>query len=133
MASCSGSTPTSATTTATTTTAATPADPAFNEQFTGTLPVDGASFYSFTVTQYGTVNITLASIGGTYVPSTVTMALGLGQPSGEDCAVSTSLSTRSGPTPQITGAYSPGVYCARISDVGNLYAPARFSIDIAYP
>ena len=134
MASCSGKTPTSATTTTTTATAATtPADPAYTEEFAGTLPVDGSSFYSFTVTQYGTVNITLASVGGTYVPSTVTMGLGLGQPSGEDCALSTSLSTKAGPTPQITNAYAPGVYCAKISDVGNLYTPATFSINIAYP
>jgi hypothetical protein len=95
--------------------------------------VSGAAFYSFTVTQYGTVNVSLTSVSGQFVPSTVTIGLGLGTPDGEGCSTTTSISTPSGTGPQLTGAYNPGVYCVRVSDVGNLFSAARFSLTIAYP
>lgn len=130
-ASCgSKSTPTSPTTTTPTQTAASPAS---TEEFDGTVPVGGSTFYSFTVTQYGTVNLTLTSVSGTYVPSTVTVGLGLGVPDGTDCTTTTTISTKSGSDPQLTGTYNPGVYCAKVFDVGNLFSPAAFSVTIAYP
>ena len=131
---CSDSTPTSPTTTSTTaTTTATAASPAFTEEFIDTVAVSGSSFYSFTVTQYGTVNISLTSVSGQYVPSTVTMGLGFGKPDAETCATTTNISTQAGAGPQLTGAYDPGVYCVKVSDVGNLFAAAKFAVTIAYP
>jgi hypothetical protein len=112
---------------------ATPAPPAVTQVFEGTVGLDGSAFYSFTVTQYGTVNVTLTSVSGAFVRGTVTMGLGLGQPSGEDCAVTNTLDVKAGSTPQITGSYQPAVYCVKISDRGNLFAPAKFSITIEYP
>jgi len=98
-----------------------------------TLPVGGFKFYSFTVEQNGTVNVTLASIGGNFVPSTVTVGLGIGQPSGTDCSATSSSNVSTQATaPQVTGTYSPGVYCVRIADVGNLFAPATFSVLVAH-
>jgi hypothetical protein len=128
---CSGDTPTSPTTTDTTTTTA--ASPIYSEEFIDTVGLTGSAFYSFTVTQYGTVNVSLTSVSGQFVPSTVTMGLGLGAPSAESCATTTSISTQPGAGPQITGAYNPGVYCVKVSDVGNLFSPARFAVTIAYP
>ena len=130
---CSGDTPTSpsATTTATTTTTA--ASPTSTEEFNNTVPVGGSVFYSFTVTQYGTVNVSLTSVSGQFVPSTVTMGLGLGKPDAETCVTSTQISTASGAGPQITGSYEPGVYCVKVSDVGNLFSAAKFAVTIAYP
>jgi hypothetical protein len=122
--------PTSPTSTTTTPAAA---SPTYSEEFGDTLPVSGAAFYSFTVTQYGTVNVSLTSVSGTYVPSTVTLGLGLGKPDGETCATSSSISTQSGAGPQLTGTYDPGVYCVKVSDVGNLFSAARFVVTIAYP
>jgi len=121
--------------TAPTTTDTTPvvASPIYFEDFTGTLPVSGEAFYSFTVTQYGTINVTLAGVGGTYVPSTVMVSLGIGTPTAETCATTTAITTASGAGPQLTGSYQPGVYCAKIVDIGNLFAPAQFTISIAYP
>lgn len=129
---CSGDTPTSPTTTTTTTTA-TAAAPAFTEDFNDTVTVNGSTFYSFTVTQYGTVNISLTSVSGQYVPSTVTMGLGFGKPDAETCAATTTISTQAGAGPQLTGTYDPGVYCVKVSDVGNLYSAANFAVTIAYP
>ena len=130
---CSGNTPTSPTTTTTTTTTVTAASPAFTEDFVNTLPVGGSAFYSFTVTQYGTVNVSLTSVSGQYVPSTVTIGLGLGKPDAETCVPSTNISTQAGAGPQLTGAYEAGVYCVKVSDVGNLFSAANFAVTIAYP
>lgn len=132
VASCAG-TPTSPTTTDTTTTSTVAVDPVNTENFTGTLAVSGSAFYSFTVSQFGTVNITLTEVNGQFVPSTVTLGLGIGIPSGEGCSTSSTVNTKAGTTAQITGAYNPGVYCAEVFDVGNLFAPANFNVAIAYP
>ena len=129
---CSGDTPTSPTSTTTTTTVAA-ATPIYSEEFIDTVPVTGAVFYSFTVTQYGTVNVSLTSVSGQFVPSTVTLGLGLGKPDAETCAPSTNITTQSGAGPQLTGTYDAGVYCVKVSDVGNLFSPARFAVTIAYP
>src|SRR6478609_2656996 len=114
---CSGKTPTAPTTTTTntTTTTATVASPAYSEDFTATVPVSGSAFYSFTVTQYGTVNVSMTGISGQYVPSTVTMGLGLGKPEAEGCTPTTSLTSTAGAGPQLTGTYDAGVYCVKIS------------------
>ena len=128
---CSNDSPTSPTSTDTTSTAA--AAPAFTEEFVDTVAVTGSAFYSFTVTTYGTVNVSLTSVSGQYVPSTVTMGLGLGKPDAETCATSTSISTPAGAGPQISGVYEPGVYCVKVSDVGNLYSAASVAVTIAYP
>lgn len=125
--------PTTTSTTTTTTTTTTVASPAYSEDFNGTVSVGGSVFYSFTVTQYGTVNISFTGISGQYVPSTVTMGLGIGKPDAETCALTTNISTQAGAGPQLTGTYDPGVYCVKVSDVGNLFSPAKFAVTIAYP
>jgi hypothetical protein len=130
-AGCDSNTPTSPTTTPTTTT--TVAEPTMTVEFTSTLPVGGTKFYSFTTTQNGTINITLTNVNGALVPSTVMLGLGLGQPSGTDCVTTTTLTTAAGSTAQITGTYAPGVYCAWIADVGNLFASAAFTVIISFP
>lgn len=131
---CSGETPTSPTTDATTTTTATTAaTPVVTEDWMDTLAVGGERFYSFTVTQYGTVNVSLTSVSGQFVPGTVTVGMGLGTPMAETCATTSSISTQAGTGPQLTGTYNPGVYCVMVRDVGNLFSAARFSITVAYP
>jgi hypothetical protein len=130
---CSKNTPTSPTSTTTTTTTATVAAPAYSEDWTDVVPVNGAKFYSFTVTQYGTVNVSLTSVSGQYVPSTVTLGIGLGTPDAENCPTTTNINTQSGAGPQLTGTYEPGVYCVKVSDVGNLFGAAQFSLTVAYP
>lgn len=123
-------TPTSPTTTTTTTTVA---SASITEDFSGVLPVGSSRFYAFTVGENGTVNLTLNSIGGAGVPSTVWVGLGIGTPNAEDCSTTSSVNTQSGATAQVTGTYQPGIYCAKVSDIGNLAAPATFAITIAHP
>ena len=131
-AGCGKDTPTSPTTTTTTTTQ-TAAAPTMTQEFDGVVPVGGSSFYSFTTTTYGTVNVTLTAVGGSFVPPTVMLAVGIGQPAGTDCVTTTSVNTAAGTTAQVTGTYDPAVYCAKVTDIGNLFAPASFSVSIAYP
>ncbi|MDO8795793.1 MAG: hypothetical protein Q7J25_14370 [Vicinamibacterales bacterium] len=132
VAACDGNTTTSPTDTTTTTTV-TVAEPSITEAFNDVLRVGSSSLYSFTVTAYGTVNITLTSLGGAFVPATVQVGLGLGTPAGTDCAVTTSLTVSASETAQLTGIQGSGIYCVRIVDIGNLYAPATFTITIAHP
>jgi hypothetical protein len=111
----------------------TPAPPSVVETFEGTLKVSGASFFSFTTTQYGTINLTLNSLTVENEPSAAMLALAIGQPAGVDCLVSTSQTTAAGSTPQVTGTFEPSVYCAKITDVAPLPAPGVFNITIAHP
>lgn len=129
-AGCSNDTPTSPTGTSTTQTAA---SPTITEQFDGVVLVGGSKFYSFTTSTYGTITVTLTAVGGSFVPSTVMLGVGLGQPSGTDCVTTTSVNTAAGSTAQVTGNFDPAVYCAKVYDIGNLFAPASFSVSIAYP
>jgi hypothetical protein len=131
---CGADTPTSPSeTTTTTTTTTTIAEPSITEDFSGTLAVGGSNFYAFTVGTNGTVNVTLASMSGTGVPSAVWVELGIGSPAGEGCAVTSTVTGPAGASPQLTATYAPSVYCVRIRDLGNLFAPARFTITIAHP
>jgi len=131
---CSHSSTTSPSATSTTTTTATAAAPTVSESFTGTLPVAGFKFYSFNIAVNGTVNVTLNSVSGAGVPATVQLGLGIGQPSGLDCAATTTVTAGiTAAAPQATGTFGPGLFCVRVFDVGNLFAPANFNITIAHP
>src|SRR5262245_51374578 len=94
-AGCHGNTVTTPTTTTTATTT-TVADPSITEEFRSTLPVGGAKLYSFTVGTYGTVNVTLTSVGGDFVPPTVQVQLGVGTPEGTGCTVSSPITVSAG-------------------------------------
>jgi hypothetical protein len=63
----------------------------------------------------------------------VWLGLGIGVPNAEDCVTSTSVNTAAGSSAQVSGSYNAGVYCARVHDIGNLFAPANFTVTIARP
>ena len=132
VAACGGNNTTSPSSTTTV------ASPTATETFAGTLPVGGSSFYSFVVAQNGTVNVTLvnvsaaAGVAANDVPSTVTLGLAIGTPSGTGCN-GTVTNVTAGTDPQVTGTYAPGRYCVNVSDIGNLAAPAAFTATIAHP
>ena len=116
----------------TSTTAA--AAPTVSESFTGTLPVGGFKFFSFNIAANGTVNVTLNSVSGAGIPSTVQVGLGIGTPSGIDCSTTTTVTAGvTAAAPQTTGTFGPGTFCVRVYDVGNLFGPANFNITIAHP
>jgi hypothetical protein len=119
----------------TSTTTDTPvATPTVNEAFNGTVPVGGFKFYTFNIAASGTVNVTLNKVSGAGVPSTVQLGLGIGTPAGVDCSTTVSVTAASTfAAPQATGTFGPGLFCVRVFDVGNLFAPATFAVTIAHP
>jgi len=118
----------------TTTPTPTPAAPTVTEPFIGTLPVGGNKFYSFKISVFGTVNISLVDVSGAGVPPTVTLGLGVGTPSGTSCSTTSTINAATSDTqPQLTTTLDVGVYCAAVYDLGNLTAPASFSVTIAHP
>jgi hypothetical protein len=104
------------------------------ESFSGTLPVGGTAFYSFVSPHTGVINLTLISLTENGQPSSNTVNLGLGAPSGTTCAVGVnSLTTGPGVSQHVSVAIPAGTYCARIQDVGNLTSAAAFSVNISHP
>jgi hypothetical protein len=106
--------------------------PTTTEPFAGTVPVGGFAFYSFNIAVNGTVNVTLNSVSGPGVPSTVQLGLGIGTPAGVDCNATSTVTAAAGTSPQLTGTFGPGTFCVRVYDVGNLFGPATFSATIAH-
>jgi hypothetical protein len=104
------------------------------EIFGGTLPVQGSSFFSFTVGTTGSVSITLASLTATKPGPALAnvMGLGVGQPLGTDCNVTNSVTTAPALVPQLVNSLTPAIYCTRIYDLGNLTAPVNFTIRIVH-
>ena len=118
----------------TTSTPTTPvAAPIISETWQSVVPVGGFKFYSFGIPSTGTVNITLTSVGGQFVPSTAQLGIGIGTPEGQDCTTTQTITAAAGSTAQISTTEQAGLYCARIFDVGNLFAPATFSVQIDHP
>jgi hypothetical protein len=119
-------------TTSTTPTAATGPS---TELFEGQLSAGGSAFYSFTVATTGLANVMLASVTTTTAPGTssaVVLGLALGTPAGTDCQITNSLPTAAGLTSQMVNSLTPGVYCARVYDLGNLRATVNFAIRILH-
>ncbi len=122
--------------TATTTSPTTTTPDALTETFKGTLPVGGSAFYSFSTATAGTVTATLTDIEGDGVPPSIEVNLGIGTLSAFNCSATSSEVQMSG-TAQVPALVSsseqPGVYCVIISDIGNLFAPATFTVTIDHP
>jgi ABC-type glycerol-3-phosphate transport system substrate-binding protein len=130
-AACSHDTTTPSSTSSTPTSTAV-TTPTASETFASTVDPGGAAFYSFNIAANGTVNVTLNGVGGTGVPSTVQLGLGIGTPAGVDCSTTSAVTAGAGPGPQLTGTFGPGLFCVRVYDVGNLAAAATFRVTIAH-
>ncbi len=103
------------------------------EVFTGTLPLQGVLFYSFTVTKTGAASIILLGLTENGAPSTAAVQIAIGVPRGSDCPAIQTAITGPGVVPQVGITADPAIYCARIADVGNLQGPAQFAINIIRP
>jgi hypothetical protein len=101
------------------------------ETFASVLTAKGAAFRTFTVSQAGTVSITLVSDG----PPTIPFGLGLGIRIGATgCNLAAAVNTMPGDTAQITAPVDPGSYCAGIYDIGNIGSgEVNFSVRIVHP
>jgi hypothetical protein len=122
----------STTTTPSTSDTTTVASPTETDTFNDVLPVGGLLFYTFNVGVYGTVNVSVASIGGAHVPTTVETRLGIGTPGDSGCTTTVTAISKPGVV-GVSATEQPGTYCVTIEDVGNLFAPATFSLTVAHP
>ena len=104
------------------------------ETFTGSLDVNGSSFYSFSVASLGTVSVMLASItmGNPGPAAAIPVSLGLGVPAGIGCGVTTAVTVAPALTSQIASSLPAGIYCVNIADIGNMRAPINFAIRIVH-
>ena len=103
------------------------------ENFTGTLPLKGAAFYSFSVTERGITYLSLISLKEAGVASDVKVTIGLGTPRGTTCSSSNILAVAGDGSLQLTGVTERGVHCAIVLDTGNLTSEAAFSLNIVHP
>jgi hypothetical protein len=128
-AACSNNTTSPSTTTPASTTSV-------RERFTSTLPVGGSKFYSFSIAEAGNINATLESIGGAGVPPTIVVNMGVGTPFQTSCSANLTavqVTGDAGLSAVVTNSQQPGTFCVIVSDVGNLFAPATFTIVIDHP
>ena len=128
MAGCSDESPSSPSTTPPPVAA-----PSVTEIWENTLAVGGLRFYSFSVGQNGTVNVTLAGLTENNADSSAQLGLGVGFPAATGCTANTAATYSAGPDPQISTVYAPGIYCVKVADPGNLGSTAQFRIVIAHP
>jgi hypothetical protein len=103
------------------------------ELFAGTLPVGGTRFYSYTVSQPGTVYLTLASLASGNATSTTHVTLGVGTPAGTGCALQNSVTTSAALAAQLEHSSPSGIYCVNVADAGGLTSPMAFAIRIVHP
>jgi len=117
------------------TTAATILNGPSTELFEGQLAVGGSAFYSFTVSTTGDANVMLASVTTSAAPgseSNVVLGLSLGTPLGEDCTITSALPASAALQSPLVNNLTPGIYCARVYDIGNLKVPVNFAIRIVH-
>ena len=102
------------------------------ETFTGTVPVRGSDFHTFSVAQTGEVDATLTAAGP---PSTITMGLAFGTVNGAACALipGASTNTQAGTAIQLAGTVSPGTLCIQVSDIGSQTALVTYTVTVAHP
>jgi hypothetical protein len=98
--------------------------------FEGTLELNASKFYSFTVSQSGSVRAYLASLTpvGRREALAVPVRLGVGVPKGEGCAVTQSVETPPSLVTQLSMTLGSGIYCVNISDIGALPGAVAFTI-----
>jgi hypothetical protein len=98
--------------------------------YSSRLLVGGSAWRSFQLGVPGTVTVQLTSLNP---DNTVVVGLGIGQFSGTTCTLTSGLATTPGTDPQISQALTPGAYCVKIWDLGNLTVASDFSINIVVP
>jgi|SRR5581483_1472772 len=114
------------------TTSPTPAAASTVETFNGTVQPGGSDAHTFTVSQFGAVNVTLTNAGP---PPTIFMGLGIGSPASDgSCTVPTTASAtvQAGSAPQLSGTAQAGTYCVKVSDIGNAAGPIAYTVTVAH-
>lgn len=111
--------------------------PTFSDiYFAGSMSPGETMFYSFTVSSTANTELTLVSLvpDQTAAPSlNVPMSIGLGTPSGTGCKLAASAVATPGLSPHLTMPTTPTIFCAQISDIGQLKVPVSFIVKIYHP
>ena len=103
--------------------------------FEGKLDVGGSAFSSFTVSTTGNANVMLASVTASSSPGTessVVLGLALGTPLGTDCSIISALPASAALQSPLVNNLAPGIYCARVYDLGNLRSSVKFAVRIVH-
>jgi hypothetical protein len=110
--------------------APTTAVPPTVETFTGTVAVGSKDVKPFNILLTGgTVTVTLTAAGP---PSTIAMALGIGNFAGSTCTLIQSVPAQASTTPQIAGTANAGAYCVVVSDSGAQTGPVTYAVTVAH-
>ncbi len=117
----SPSTPTTTTPTATLST----------DTFNGTVAVKSRDVHAFTVAAQGAVTVVLTAASP---PATIVMGVGIGTPSGSNCAVlaGASANAAAGGGPP-AGILTAGSYCVVVYDVGNEASAVTYTVTVNHP
>jgi hypothetical protein len=122
--------------TTSTTSPTTTSDVRSTETFGATLTVGQSQFYSFTTLSSGTTDVTLVSLrpaGSVSATVSPVVGLGLGIPSGTDCALGWATTTTPALKAQLTVSTSVTTYCVKVADIGNLTAAVDYTIRVLHP
>jgi hypothetical protein len=101
------------------------------DTFSSAIAIGGSTSRTFAVSSAGTVQVTLTSYGAGQPAG-----LGIGVPTstvGAPCALTQSVITAPGGSPQIVTTADAGSYCVQIYDIGNLSGDTGFTITIQHP
>jgi hypothetical protein len=99
------------------------------ETFSSMLTAGGASAHTFSLTERGTISVTLTS-----VDPAIQVGVGVGIAGGTpSCALTKSALLAPGATLQIAETADPGNYCAEIFDPGTVVDHVTFSMTIEHP
>lgn len=100
------------------------------DAFSGFATALDSAWQSFTVTQSGQVTVTLSSLSQA---GAIGLGLGINGVSSTACTLNTALITAPGSSPQITSTVSPGTYCVKIYNVGQIVGPVSYAVSIVHP
>jgi len=113
------------------------------DRFDSIIEVRGSALYPFVVNQNGgTTSVNLASLSALDRPGllAVTMRLSIGTQVKDgdgnlvDCDLTRSVDTVAGLTSQLTEQLGANTnYCVLLRDIGNLRAPANFTLRVSHP
>ena len=105
------------------------------DSFSGTVQpgVNNIDSHTFTVSQLGTISVTLLTAGP---PATIQMGLGIGTPGANNsCSLISTGSTiaSAGTTAQISLTNVPaGTYCVGVVDIGNASSPISYTLTVSH-
>jgi len=100
---------------------------AVTETFAGTVTVNGAFAHNFAVDTAGSVTAQITALGP---DATVTVGFALGTWNGSACQLIIANDAAKVSTVILGTATAPGTLCVRVSDVGQLSAPADYEVRV---